>query len=93
MHLEWIYVQSPSSQDEQINSNELILPSPDILQQLYHLSMMGDVSAMEAILRDITEQNSQLTAFAGELNKLTATFQTGKIRKFLKSLITTESHS
>jgi len=93
LHLEWIYVQSPSSQDEQINSNELILPSPDILQQLYHLSMMGDVSAMEVILRDITEQNSQLTAFAGELNKLTATFQTGKIRKFLKSLITTESHS
>lgn len=92
LHLEWIYVQSPSSQDEPTTSNELILPSPEILQQLYHLSMMGDVSAMEAILKDITEQNTQLTAFAGELNKLTATFQTGKIRKFLKSFITTESN-
>ncbi|MEH1940490.1 MAG: CHASE2 domain-containing protein [Nostoc sp.] len=94
--VEWIYAESSPQQSspigEQATGNQWVLPSQDVLQQLYHLAMMGDISAIEGMLRELVEQNSQLAPFAAELNKLTANFQTGKIRKFLKSFVTTESH-
>ncbi|AFY34687.1 CHASE2 domain-containing protein [Calothrix sp. PCC 7507] len=90
LKVEWIYAQSLPPQREQVT--EWVLPSQDVLQQLYHLAMMGDISAIEGMLGELIEQNQQLTPFATELSKLTANFQTGKIRKFLKSFVTTELH-
>ncbi|MEH1873642.1 CHASE2 domain-containing protein [Nostoc sp.] len=91
-----IYSQSKpehlSANNQQIDNSELILPSQDILQQLYHLAMMGDIPAIEGIIGELTKKDSQLTAFATELSILTANFQTAKIRKFLKSFVATESH-
>ncbi|MEH1840310.1 MAG: CHASE2 domain-containing protein [Nostoc sp.] len=96
LKFDWIYSQSKpqqlSAKNEQIDNSELILPSQDILQQLYHLAMMGDIPAIEGIIGELIKQDSQLTAFATELSKLTANFQTAKIRKFLKSFVATESH-
>lgn len=94
LNVDWIYAQSTleysSVKYEKLSNNEWVLPSQDILQQLYHLSMMGDIPGIEEILEDIVKQNSQLVSFATELNKLTANFQTAKIRKLLKSFVTTE---
>ncbi|MEH1988722.1 CHASE2 domain-containing protein [Nostoc sp.] len=90
--VEWIYAESSPPKGEQIASSEWILPSQEVLQQLYHLAMMGDISAIEGMLRELIEQNNQLAPFAAELSKLTANFQTGKIRKLLKSFVTTELH-
>lgn len=90
----WIYepssppISPPSSST--LPDGEWVLPSQEILQQIYHLAMMGDIPAIEGMMKELTQQNTQLTLFADELNKLTANFQTAKIRKFLKSLITTE---
>ncbi|OUL26528.1 two-component system response regulator [Nostoc sp. RF31YmG] len=94
LKVEWIYAQSPPeklfSQPEQQAAIELVLPSQDVLQQLYHLAMMGDIAAIEGIIKELIQQDSQLTPFATELSKLTANFQTAKIRKFLKSFVTNE---
>ena len=90
--VEWIYAESSPPKGEQIGASEWVLPSQDVLQQLYHLAMMGDISAIEGMLKELIEQNSQLAPFATELSKLTANFQTGKIRKLLKSFVTTELH-
>ncbi|MDZ7968684.1 MAG: CHASE2 domain-containing protein [Nostoc sp. DedSLP03] len=90
--VEWIYAESSPPKGEQITDSEWVLPSQDVLQQLYHLAMMGDISAIEGMLRELIEENSQLAPFAAELSKLTANFQTGKIRKLLKSFVTTELH-
>ncbi|WP_375512324.1 CHASE2 domain-containing protein [uncultured Nostoc sp.] len=96
LKFDWIYSQSKpqqlSAKNEQIDNSELILPSQDILQQLYHLAMMGDIPAIEGIIGELMKQDSQLTAFATELSKLTANFQTAKIRNLLKSFVATESH-
>ncbi|MCC5633099.1 CHASE2 domain-containing protein [Nostoc sphaeroides CHAB 2801] len=96
LQFDWIYSQSKpqhlSVKNEQIDNSELILPSQDILQQLYHLAMMGDIPAIEGIIGELIKKDSQLTLFATELSKLTANFQTAKIRKFLKSFVATESH-
>ncbi|MEH2181841.1 CHASE2 domain-containing protein [Nostoc sp.] len=90
--VEWMYAESSPPKDEQIGASEWVLPSQDVLQQLYHLAMMGDISTIEGMLKELIEQNSQLAPFAAELSKLTANFQTGKIRKLLKSFVTTELH-
>ncbi|MEH2332609.1 CHASE2 domain-containing protein [Nostoc sp.] len=91
--VEWMYAESSSSPKvQQITASEWVLPSQDVLQQLYHLAMMGDISAIEGMLKELIEENSQLAPFAAELSKLTANFQTGKIRKLLKSFVTTELH-
>lgn len=71
-------------------TTEWMLPSATELQQLYHLAMMGDIPAIEQLLSQLQQQNSHLTPFVTELSKLTETFQTGKIRKFLKAFVTTE---
>ncbi|MDZ7962553.1 MAG: CHASE2 domain-containing protein [Aulosira sp. DedQUE10] len=94
LKVEWITQPAPqqsSSPPEQSSESELVLPSQDVLQQLYHLAMMGDIPAIEGIIKELVDQNGQLNLFAAELKQLTANFQTGKIRKFLKSFITTES--
>jgi signal transduction histidine kinase/DNA-binding NarL/FixJ family response regulator len=91
LKIDWIYAKStpyPSSpKPEQPNNNEWVIPSQDVLQQLYHLAMMGDIPGIEEILKEKVEQNQQLVPFATELNKLTNSFQTAKIRKFLNSLV------
>ncbi|MBD2435508.1 CHASE2 domain-containing protein [Nostoc sp. FACHB-110] len=97
LKIDWIYHQSqlqlsPVNNQPINHHGELILPSQDVLQQLYHLAMMGDIAAIEGIIKELVKQDSQLTNFATELGKLTANFQTAKIRKFLKSFVTTESH-
>ncbi|WP_414527847.1 CHASE2 domain-containing protein [Nodularia chucula] len=97
LKVEWIYEESTPkqlfSQPQQLPSeSELFLPSQDILQQLYHLAMMGDIPAIEVIIQELIQQNSQLIPFTTELSQLTANFQTAKIRKFIRSFIITESH-
>ncbi len=96
LQVDWIATQSTPQQSslkvsEQALDRELVLPSQDVLQQLYHLAMMGDIPAIEGILGELIEQNGQIAPFATELRKLAANFQTGKIRKFLKEFVTTES--
>ncbi len=92
LKVDWIYAESTKQSIPQpVDNDELVLPSQDILQQLYHLAMMGDISAIEEILKQQVDQNNQLVAFTTELTKLTASFQTAKIRKFIKSLITEET--
>ncbi len=95
LKVDWIYSpstpQQSSPQGGQASDSEWVLPSPDVLQQLYHLAMMGDIPAIEGMLAELIEQNRRLVPFAAELSKLTANFQTANIRKFLKSFVTTES--
>lgn len=95
LKVDWTYAEftkKSTPQPEQATANaELVLPSQDVLQQLYHLAMMGDISALEEMLKTQVEQNNQLVPFATELTKLTASFQTAKIRKLIKSLVAEET--
>ncbi|WP_413173831.1 CHASE2 domain-containing protein [Anabaena azotica] len=94
LKVEWIYAQSPylpsSFQPQHQNSDELLIPSQDVLQQLYHLAMMGDISEIERIIEELIQQDSQLAPFTTEMSKLAANFQTTKICQFLKSFVTGE---
>lgn len=91
LKLDWIYsesnTKSPQSSPPQTTNGELVLPSSEILQQLYHLAMMGDIPAIEELIQKQAEQNQKLIPFASELTKLTNSFQTAKIRNFIKSFV------
>ncbi len=91
LKLEWIY--DSQRIDVAVTADEMILPDQAVIDQLYHLAMMGDVQTIEGILRDMTARNHQFKGFTTELSKLTAEYQTGKIRKFLKSFSTIGSLS
>ncbi len=95
LKVNWIYTKSISQPlsppFEQTNDSEWVIPSQDVLQKLYHLAMMGDISGIEEILKEQVEANKQLVPFVTELNKLTNSFQTAKIRKIIKSLVVEET--
>lgn len=94
LNLTWIHQEQSkqSARSTPINA-EIILPEQSVLDDLYHLAMMGDIAAIEGILEALTKENSQFIPFVSALKNLTATFQTGKIRHFLKSYSKAESHS
>ncbi|KAF3891273.1 MULTISPECIES: CHASE2 domain-containing protein [Nostocales] len=94
--VEWIYAQSTPQQlfpkRQEIPESEWVLPSQDVLQQLYHLAMMGDIPAIEGILEALAPSDPGLASFVAELSQLTANFQTKQIRTFLKNCITKETN-
>ena len=93
LNLTWIY-QSKSATPSKtaIADGEMIVPDQTVLDDLYHLAMMGDIAAIEGILESLAKENPHYVPFVAALDKLTATFQTAKIRQFLKSYAKAESH-
>ncbi|MBD2327987.1 CHASE2 domain-containing protein [Alkalinema sp. FACHB-956] len=92
MDLNWVYTadEAASSTGKAIDGNpssnegEALIPAKEVLEQLYHLAMMGDIAGIEGILREISEQDRRFIPFASELGKFAANFQTGRIRQLLK---------
>ncbi|MBT9317895.1 CHASE2 domain-containing protein [Leptothoe spongobia] len=79
-------LKNPSS----MASSKILPPSREMLEQLYHLSMMGDLNRMKGILEALEGKNTQLIPFTTELRQLIDRFQTKKSREFIQSFITSE---
>ncbi|MEL6490941.1 MAG: CHASE2 domain-containing protein [Cyanobacteria bacterium J06621_3] len=71
--------------------SEIEPPSKEVLDNLYHLTMMGDLNALTGTLNQIEAESPNLIAFTTELKKLVKGFQTKKIREFIKSFTCSES--
>ena len=94
LEVDWIYDTAVSANPSPLNLTQpLVLPPQEILDQLYHLAMIGDVLEIERILTTIEQRDSQLQSFTHEIRKFTANYQTSKIRKLLKSLMAEEFRS
>jgi CheY-like chemotaxis protein len=101
LSVEWLYAEAedipapnvlngpPVSNSTVVAS--IIPPSPDTVNQLLHLAMMGDLQAIEGNLDQLNLSHPECVAFNAELRKLVSNFQTKKIREFLKSFSTVES--
>jgi signal transduction histidine kinase/ActR/RegA family two-component response regulator len=89
--VQWIYADPLPAPTPTDASPEMVPPSPAVIEMLYHLSMMGDVESIEGTLRALVEENPQFVPFATEIHNFAASFQTGKIRQFLKSFSMAES--
>jgi CHASE2 domain-containing sensor protein/nitrogen-specific signal transduction histidine kinase/DNA-binding NarL/FixJ family response regulator len=92
LEIQWLYAEPAALLKPTENAtNEMIPPPIAIIDQLYHLSMMGDVESIEGTLRELVQENPQLANFANEIHNFATNFQTGKIRQFLKSFMMVES--
>jgi CHASE2 domain-containing sensor protein/CheY-like chemotaxis protein len=90
LDLEWNYAevaersQAPQPATSKVTGT-LIPPSPEILEKLYHLAMMGDLANIEGTIDTLDAPDAPCTGFFAELRKLTDSYQTKKVREFLKS--------
>ena len=72
-------------------SKAIVPPSQAVLDNLYHLTMMGDLNGLAGILSQLEIEDSSLSSFTSEIRTLSSQFQTKKIREFIKSFIPSES--
>ncbi|MEL6455283.1 MAG: CHASE2 domain-containing protein [Cyanobacteria bacterium J06623_5] len=73
------------------DSVEIIPPSKEVLDNLYHLTMMGDLNGLTGMLSQLDAENSSLSGFTSELRTLAQSFQTKKIREFIKAFTHSDS--
>jgi CHASE2 domain-containing sensor protein/nitrogen-specific signal transduction histidine kinase/DNA-binding NarL/FixJ family response regulator len=86
LELQWLYAEGAEAPVTTPSApTEMVPPDPEMLEKLYHLSMLGDIEAIEGTLRELVNDNPALSPFAKEIQGFAASFQTGKIRQFLKS--------
>ncbi|MEL6350442.1 MAG: CHASE2 domain-containing protein [Cyanobacteria bacterium J06627_28] len=64
---------------------KIIPPDRGVLDDLYHLTMMGDLNGVTGILNQLDTEDATLAGFTTELRTLVQSFQTKKIREFIKS--------
>jgi CHASE2 domain-containing sensor protein/nitrogen-specific signal transduction histidine kinase/DNA-binding NarL/FixJ family response regulator len=90
--LQWLYAEGAEAPvPPPPEPTEMVPPGPEMLEKLYHLSMLGDIEAIEGTLGELVTDNPALSPFAKEIQGFAASFQTGKIRQFLKSFAMAES--
>jgi CHASE2 domain-containing sensor protein/CheY-like chemotaxis protein/nitrogen-specific signal transduction histidine kinase len=86
LELQWLYAEGTEIPTPQPAApTEMVPPGPEMIEKLYHLSMLGDIEAIEGTLKELVTDNPALSPFANEIQGFAASFQTGKIRQFLKS--------
>jgi CHASE2 domain-containing sensor protein/nitrogen-specific signal transduction histidine kinase/FixJ family two-component response regulator len=86
LQLQWQYGEVPSTaQTPEPECSQLVVPQIEVLERLYHLAMLGDIDEIEGTLKELVQQDSQLTPFVTQIRSFSASFQTGKMRQFLKS--------
>ena len=99
--IEWSYAPAAdlsgaaasTDQPSKQPTGPMIAPSPDVLEKLRHLAMMGDLQTLSGTLETISKNHPELESFVAALNPLVNSFQTKKIREFLKSFAPLESVS
>jgi CHASE2 domain-containing sensor protein/nitrogen-specific signal transduction histidine kinase/ActR/RegA family two-component response regulator len=85
LQVDWIYETAGS--DPSFPRLESISATPDMmmLEQLYHLAMMGDLDAIADSLGRLQKMDSRFETFVSQLQVHVDGFQTKKIRELLQS--------
>jgi CHASE2 domain-containing sensor protein/CheY-like chemotaxis protein len=94
LNLEWLYEEiTHTSQNAQLSTPlELMeVPSYEVLRELHHLALMGNLEAIKKYIESLRVGNARLTAFTDEIYQLADSFQVKQIRELLQSLMTLPS--
>ncbi len=88
LHIDWIYTESTKivTSADPLKSEDITLPSAQILANLLHVSRQGKINELKKILIDLSEQDSAYQAFANHLQPLLANFQLKRVRDFLEEV-------
>ena len=95
LQLEWIYEDKSGSvakKDSTIpeglmNSNTMVPPNRAELEQLYDLTMMGNLQGIEMACLDLEQKNAEYVPFARELQKYANSFALDKIEQFIEQYL------
>jgi CHASE2 domain-containing sensor protein/nitrogen-specific signal transduction histidine kinase/FixJ family two-component response regulator len=87
LQVDWIYQTAQSRPDPSSPRLESISATPDmmVLEQLYHLAMMGDLEAIADSLGHLQKTDSRFETFVSQLQVHIDGFQTKKVRELLQS--------
>jgi CheY-like chemotaxis protein len=87
LQVDWIYQTARSEPDPSSPRLESISATPDMmmLEQLYHLAMMGDLEALADSLERLQKMDSRFETFVSQLQVHVDGFQTKKVRELLQS--------
>jgi CHASE2 domain-containing sensor protein/nitrogen-specific signal transduction histidine kinase/DNA-binding NarL/FixJ family response regulator len=94
LDLKWIYeeITDISQNIQPSDTLELMeVPSYEVLSELHHLALMGNLEGIKKYIEPLRTGNAQLTAFTGELYQLADSFQVKQIQELLQSLMTSEN--
>jgi len=84
LSVEWIYEDVVSST---VSTAPLILPSKDIIENLFELAMSGDVRTIKEQVAKLAEEDQKFATFAAELNQFIKRFEVNKMCDFLESYL------
>ena len=95
LQLEWIYEEKSGSvaqkdstiAEEPINSSTMVPPNRAELEQLYDLTMMGNLQGIEMACLDLEQKNAVYVPFARELQKYANSFALDKIEQFIEQYL------
>jgi response regulator of citrate/malate metabolism len=87
LSVEWIYEDVVSST---VSTAPLILPSQEIIENLFELAMSGDVRTIKEQVANLAEQDQKFEPFATKLNQFIKRFEVNKMCDFLESYLENE---
>jgi signal transduction histidine kinase/streptogramin lyase len=84
LSVEWIYEDVVSNT---VSTAPLILPSKEIIENLFELAMSGDVRTIKEQVAKLVEEDEKFEPFATELNQFIKRFEVNKMCDFLESYL------
>ncbi|MCF2146810.1 response regulator [Desmonostoc muscorum LEGE 12446] len=101
LNLQWIYAQNSESQNADVcdleidaqnpnflsDKKQIIPPPSEALSKLYKLALQGRIKALQQELKQLTQEDNELNAFAQEIYQLSQEFQIEKIQYFIQEFI------
>lgn len=94
LNLEWVYTSTPEStraasgyHSPPSPDTPIVPPDLDMLKELYHLAMMGNLNAIEGKLKEIEAKECNAYSFVLALGTLVENFQVKQIKTFLQSYL------
>lgn len=94
LSLEWIYegttitegISSPASKDISLAAMQSLDISPELLDELLHLTKMGAILDIQARLVELEQSLPHLNPFLTQIHQFTETFQIRQLQDFLTQL-------
>ncbi|MEM9217665.1 MAG: CHASE2 domain-containing protein [Cyanobacteria bacterium P01_F01_bin.150] len=99
LSVDWIYAEQqaeasfPNGSSLDMPEHLIDHPDLDILKELYHLAMMGNLYGIEGRLKEIATEEQKNYAFMQAMQYLVENFQIKKIKTFLESFLPSEMHN
>jgi CheY-like chemotaxis protein len=89
LHLEWVCAEENEFREDDMpaEAQSLVLPSQEILEQLHHLAMLGDVTRLKRQLTTIETEDVNLIPFVVNVQHLVNIFQFEQLQALLESYL------